>query len=89
MAKTPATPAIPYLNKTAVIYPNNVAVIYPDKMAIIYLNKTANLSELKNQRGIQLSRPKISKWLGGTVRKAINRLICPGVNKKPQLKVKK
>ena len=73
----------------AAIYPNNVAVIYPDKTAITYLNKivviypnkTANLSELKNQWGIQLSYPKISKRLSKIIREAVNRPIYPGVNK--------
>ena len=40
IAKTPATPAIPYLNKIAAIYPNNVAATYPNEMV--------NLLELKN-----------------------------------------
>ena len=48
ITKTPATPAISYPNKMAVIYLNNVAIIYPDKMAIIYLNEAANLSESEN-----------------------------------------
>ena len=82
-AKIPATPAIPYLNKTAVIYLNNVVVIYPDKTAIIYLNKKVNLSELKNQWGIQLLRPKTFKRLGGIIREATNWPIYPGVNKEP------
>ena len=57
IAKTPATPAILYLNKTAVIYPDNMAIIYPDKTAVIYPNKAANLLELKNQRGVRFSHP--------------------------------
>ena len=105
IAKTPATPAIPYPNKTAatylnnmaviypnktaVIYPNNMAVIYPDKIAVIYPDKAVNLSELKNQRGVRLSHPKISKRLGGITREAVNRPIYPGVNKEPQVKGKR
>ena len=42
-----------------------MAVIYPNEAAVIYLNKAVNLLELKNQRGIRLSHPKISKRLGG------------------------
>ena len=67
----------------AVIYFNNVAVIYPDKTAVIYLNEAANLLELKNQRGIQFSHPKISKRLGRIAREVANRPIYPGVNKEP------
>ena len=71
-----------------VIYLNNVVVIYPDKTVIIYPNKAANLLELKNQRGVQLSHPEIFKRLGGIAREAADRPIHPGVNRKPQVKVK-
>ena len=66
-----------------------MAVIYPDKITAIYPNEAANLSELKNQREIQLSHPKIFKRLGGTARKAVNRPIYPGVNGEPQVKEKR
>ena len=83
IAKTPATPAILYLNKTAVIYFNNMAIIYPDKMAVIYPDKAANLLELKNQWGIRFSYPKTFKRLGGIIREAVNWPIYPGVNEEP------
>ena len=57
-------------------------------MAIIYPNETANLLELKNQRGVRFSRPEIFKRLGGTLREAVNRPIYPGVNRESQVKVK-
>ena len=79
----PVTLAVLYLNKTAVIYLNNVAVIYLNKAVVIYFNKVANLSKLKNQRGVRFLHPEISKRLGGIVRKAINRPSYPGVNGKP------
>ena len=65
-----------------------MAVIYPDKTAVIYPDKVANLSELKNQWGVQLLYPKISKRLGGITREAADRPIYPGVNKELQTKVK-
>ena len=77
-----------YPDKTVVIYLDNVVVIYPDETAAIYPDEAANLSELKNQQGVQLSHPEISKRLGGIVREVINRLIYPGVNGGPQVKVK-
>ena len=49
IAKTPATPAVSYPDKTAATYPDDVAATYPDEMA--------NLSELENQRGT-------FKWTG-------------------------
>ena len=52
-------------------------------MVVIYLNEMANLSELKNQRGVRFSHPEISKRLGGIIKEAVNRLIYPGVNKEP------
>ena len=67
----------------AVIYLNNVVVIYLDKTAVIYPDKAANLLELKNQWGIRLSRPEISKRFGGIAREAVNRSIYPGVNGEP------
>ena len=79
----PATPAVSYLNKTATTYPNNVAVIYPDKTAVTYPDKAANLLKLKNQRGVRLSHPEISKRLGGIAREVVNRPIYPGANREP------
>ena len=66
-----------------------MAAIYPDKTAVIYPDEAANLSELKNQWGVRLSRPEIFKRLGGIAREAVNRPIYPGVNGEPQVKVKK
>ena len=63
IAKTPATPAVPYPDKTAATYPDDVAATYPDETAATYPDKAANLSELKNQRGVRLSRPETSKRL--------------------------
>ena len=58
-------------------------------MAVTYPDEAANLSELKNQRGVRLSRPETFKRLGGITRKATNRPFYPEVNKKPQAKVKR
>ena len=65
-----------------------MAVIYPDKTAVTYPDEAANLSELKNQRRIQLSHPKTSKRLGGIAKEATNWPFYPGVNREPQVKVK-
>ena len=66
-----------------------MAIIYLNKAAVIYPDETPNLLELENQRGIQFSYPEIFKRLGGITREAINRPIYPGVNREPQVKVKK
>ena len=104
IAKTPATPAIPYPNKTAATYLNKTATTYPNKTATTYLNKTAatypndvaitypnetaNLSKLKNQRGVRLLHPEISKRLNGIIKETVDQPIHSGANRKPQVKVK-
>ena len=52
-------------------------------MAIIYPDKAVNLSELKNQRGVQFSRPEISKQFDRIIKEVINRLIYLRVNGEP------
>ena len=66
-----------------------MVIIYPDKITVIYFNEIINLLKLKNQGGIRLLYPEISKWLSEIIKEAINRPIYPGVNKEPQAKVKR
>ena len=65
-----------------------MAVIYPNETAVIYFNETPNLLELENPRGVQPSRPEISKRLSRTIKEAANRLTRLRVNKEPQAKKK-
>ena len=60
-----------------------MVVIYPDKTAVIYFNEAANLLELKNQWGVRLLYPEISKRFGGIIKEVINWPIYPGVNREP------
>ena len=60
--------AATYPDKSDTTYPKESSATYPDGLTATYPDFATNLSELKNPRKVQLSRPETSKRLGGTVR---------------------